>query len=143
MTDLGFFTARAGENGPFGDFGENCFSDYINHADLGGWLSEAGLVKGRHGRAEFHFWFLGYTKTGSDPILYLLLLIGEPATGPIVGDWLPTTTSKMTANTWTLSVEAQGADIRNNSCVGSGDLNFAVCAEASLVGKESGTPCSD
>ena len=151
MTDLDFFTSNSG---PFDTLVDNitdgtrCFV----HDTLGGYLGQGHVTKGRRGRAEAHFWFLGYTKDGPGPdlagaadrILYLLLLIGEPAIGSIVGDWLPTgnTTTKMTWDTWTLSVEGGGADIRDNSCVGSDDENFLVCADVNLVGNADPSLCN-
>ena len=90
---------------------------------VGGYLGQATLVKGRHGRAEAHFWFLGYMEDGpaggAEKILYLLLLIGEsPAVTPFVPDvWPPMETTLMTMDTWTLSIEGEGATIRDKSCV--------------------------
>jgi hypothetical protein len=72
---------------------------------------------------------------GVDRILYLLHLIGEPGIGPIVGDWPPTTTTIVKANTWELSTQGVADDV---SCSGSGTFaqfgGATVVAEACLVG---------
>jgi hypothetical protein len=145
LDNLDFFRTAAVSSGNV------CFdkTETMGAGPVDGYLGQANLVKGRRGRAEAHFWFLGYTKNGpmagaAEKILYLLLLIGEKPTVtiPFDDDWPPKgdTSTTMTLDTWELTTQGVGGDIRNNSCVQSGNFGGGtVEIEVCLVGSGTGT----
>jgi len=141
LTNLDFFRGLGDFDGS--DCFDNDFNENSNPDPVLGYLDQGHVIKGKHGRAEAHFWFSGYTEDGpqsgnAEKILYKLLLIGEndrstpenEAFDPDV--WPPTANTTMTMDTWTLSIENERAAIRDMSCVGNGDLSEDVLIDVTL-----------
>ena len=137
LTDLSFFTKSGSQGGPFeGDDGFNCLGESTEFGLLGGFLQRGTINKGRHGRAELTFGFLGYTKTppdeptDSDRIHYTLHLNSAPGI-TFDSDWPPTTTEPTTVTVSTWELHTVGID--DMSCSGSGDLGFLVNVTVTLL----------
>ena len=95
--DLSFFTMPF-PNGPFSDSdGSNCFGTTDT------FLGQAILKQGKHGQAEGHFVFIGWTDDGlMTEVQYRLFVVGS-----FDGDWPPSNPldpTDMIMDTWEMSV---------------------------------------
>ena len=110
--NLSYFQAL---NGPFSTNGVNCFPSVDVQLHAG------GFGKSKHSSANGKFWFQGFTNDGSGiPVLYLLQLYGV---FDDVKKWPPATNTHtlITMTAWKMSVENEGQEIKNISCLGEGD----------------------
>ena len=114
LNELSFFTmSKDFDLGPWsGSRGFNCFGG-INPVFLG-----SATLKGKRGRAEGHFVFIGLTDDGNmTEAQYRLAVFGSFGTQ----DWPPSSTTIMTMDTWEMNSGESGA-IKNISCTGDGDF---------------------
>jgi hypothetical protein len=119
LTSLSFFT---GVNSPFTGYrGSNCFraGSFALHA-------QAGVSRGRGGRAESKFWFRAHTdnlNVVDITPLYLLIMFGT-----IDGDWPPALhhTTTLVMGDWELRVANEGADVKSISCIGEGEFTVNI-----------------
>ena len=133
LTDLSFFTAPIvgmpptlpNLGGPFsGERGVNCFGEDLAGADF---YPQAGIGRGRGGRADTSFWFMGLTEQGLPEVLYALFGFGQfknpDPDSDLDPDWPPRLVGESTLleiTDWVLTVESEGDIVNNLSCIGEG-----------------------